>query len=202
MLTRLRFTNFKAWEDSGAIRLAPVTVLFGANSAGETSLPQLLLLLRQTAESPDRQRVRVSFYGALKIATRSCYLRCIAHRVRAAVWQQQMMRNRGVALSTTVRFLWHRTKTAGPRWTPQNRPSIDGQNRPPQTGDRDNGFYFVTPSGRKSAAVFVRQLRGPHLSSMGVMEQPVEERRDRGGVAEQLATVVDGAIRRQNDRKH
>jgi predicted ATPase len=56
MLTRLRFTNFKAWEDSGDIRLAPLTVLFGANSAGKTSIPQLLLLLKQTAESPDRQR--------------------------------------------------------------------------------------------------------------------------------------------------
>lgn len=56
MLTTLQFRNFKAWKDSGAIRLAPLTVLFGANSAGKTSIPQLLLLLKQTAESPDRQR--------------------------------------------------------------------------------------------------------------------------------------------------
>jgi predicted ATPase len=56
MLTRLRFKNFKAWQDSGEIRLAPLTVLFGTNSAGKTSIPQLLLLLKQTAESPDRQR--------------------------------------------------------------------------------------------------------------------------------------------------
>ncbi len=56
MLTRLRFRNFKAWRDSGELRLAPLTVLFGANSAGKTSIPQLLLLLKQTAESADRQR--------------------------------------------------------------------------------------------------------------------------------------------------
>lgn len=56
MLTKLRIKNFKAWKDSGDIRLAPLTVLFGANSAGKTSIPQLLLLLKQTAESPDRQR--------------------------------------------------------------------------------------------------------------------------------------------------
>jgi predicted ATPase len=56
MLTKLRLRNFKAWKDSGDIRLAPLTVLFGANSAGKTSIPQLLLLLKQTAESPDRQR--------------------------------------------------------------------------------------------------------------------------------------------------
>ena len=56
MLTKLRLKNFKAWQDSGDIRLAPLTVLFGTNSAGKTSIPQLLLLLKQTAESPDRQR--------------------------------------------------------------------------------------------------------------------------------------------------
>lgn len=56
MLTSLRIRNFKAWEDTGPIRFAPLTVLFGANSAGKTSIPQLLLLLKQTAESSDRRR--------------------------------------------------------------------------------------------------------------------------------------------------
>jgi predicted ATPase len=56
MLTSMRLKNFKSWRDSGDIRLAPLTVLFGTNSAGKTSIPQLLLLLKQTAESPDRQR--------------------------------------------------------------------------------------------------------------------------------------------------
>ncbi len=56
MLTSLHLKNFKAWRDSGTIRLAPLTVLFGTNSAGKTSIPQLLLLLKQTAESPDRLR--------------------------------------------------------------------------------------------------------------------------------------------------
>lgn len=56
MLTKLRCKNFKAWKDTGEMRLAPLTVLFGKNSAGKTSISQLLLLLQQTAESPDRQR--------------------------------------------------------------------------------------------------------------------------------------------------
>jgi predicted ATPase len=56
MLTRLRAKNFKAWRDTGDMRLAPLTVLFGTNSAGKSSIPQLLLMLKQTAESPDRQR--------------------------------------------------------------------------------------------------------------------------------------------------
>lgn len=57
MITHLRMKNFKAWKDTGDVRLAPITVLFGTNSAGKTSIPQLLLLLKQTAESSDRQRV-------------------------------------------------------------------------------------------------------------------------------------------------
>jgi len=39
MLTKLRMKNFKAWRDTGDIRLAPLTVLFGTNSAGKTSIP-------------------------------------------------------------------------------------------------------------------------------------------------------------------
>jgi serine/threonine protein kinase len=45
-------------------------------------------------------------------------------------------------------------------------------------------FYFVRSSGRKSVCNFVRQLRGPHLSEhMCVMEQPIEQGRDRGRIA-------------------
>lgn len=56
MLTRLRIKNFKAWRDTGDIRLAPLTVLFGGNSAGKSSLGHLLLALKQTAASTDRRR--------------------------------------------------------------------------------------------------------------------------------------------------
>lgn len=56
MLTRLRIRNFKAWRDTGEVRLAPLTVLFGANSAGKSSLGHLLLALKQTAASADRRR--------------------------------------------------------------------------------------------------------------------------------------------------
>lgn len=56
MLTKLRIKGFKAWKDTGAIRLAPLTVIFGANSAGKSSLGHLLLALKQTAASTDRRR--------------------------------------------------------------------------------------------------------------------------------------------------
>jgi predicted ATPase len=56
MLTHLHIKNFKAWKDTGPIRLAPLTVIFGANSAGKSSLGHLLLALQQTARSTDRKR--------------------------------------------------------------------------------------------------------------------------------------------------
>ncbi|MBM7112852.1 DUF3696 domain-containing protein [Archangium primigenium] len=56
MLTRLRIQNFKAWQDTGDIRLAPLTVFFGTNSSGKTSLLQFLLMLKQTVQSTDRRR--------------------------------------------------------------------------------------------------------------------------------------------------
>lgn len=56
MLTNLHLKNFKAWRETGPIRLAPLTVIFGANSAGKSSLGHLLLALKQTALSTDRKR--------------------------------------------------------------------------------------------------------------------------------------------------
>ena len=56
MLTHLQIKNFKAWKDTGPIRLAPLTVIFGANSAGKSSLGHLLLGLKQTALLTDRRR--------------------------------------------------------------------------------------------------------------------------------------------------
>lgn len=57
MLTELQLNNFKSWRETGAVRLAPITAFFGTNSSGKTSLLQSLLLLRQTTESSDRNRV-------------------------------------------------------------------------------------------------------------------------------------------------
>ncbi len=56
MLTHLRIKNFKAWKDTKDFRLAPITVIFEANSAGNSSLGHLLLALQQTARSADRRR--------------------------------------------------------------------------------------------------------------------------------------------------
>lgn len=58
MLTHIRMKNFKSWQDSGEVKLAPLTGFFGANSSGKSSLLQMLLLLKQTIESKE-----VLFFG-------------------------------------------------------------------------------------------------------------------------------------------
>ena len=57
MLTQLRIQNFKCWKDTGIIRMAPITLFFGANSSGKSSIGQYLMMLKQTVESPDRKAV-------------------------------------------------------------------------------------------------------------------------------------------------
>ena len=57
MITLLRAENFKSWRDTRELPLAPLTGLFGPNSSGKTSILQILLMLKQTVESPDRKRV-------------------------------------------------------------------------------------------------------------------------------------------------
>lgn len=57
MITRISVENFKSWREARAVRFAPITGLFGSNSSGKTSLLQLLLMLKQTTESPDRTQV-------------------------------------------------------------------------------------------------------------------------------------------------
>lgn len=57
MLKQLRIQNFKGWKDTGTIRLAPISLFFGANSSGKSSIGQFLMMLKQTVESPDRKAV-------------------------------------------------------------------------------------------------------------------------------------------------
>ena len=57
MLTNLQLKKFKIWKDTGPVRMAPLTVLFGTNSSGKSSIEQFFLMLKQTMESSDRKIV-------------------------------------------------------------------------------------------------------------------------------------------------
>lgn len=63
MLHRLEFQNFKSWAEPCDLRFGRLTGLFGANSSGKSSIIHLLLLLKQTVESPDSTLV-LNFGGS------------------------------------------------------------------------------------------------------------------------------------------
>ena len=50
---QLRWKNFRAFEDTGWITLAPLTILIGPNNSGKTSITSPLRLLGQTVASSD-----------------------------------------------------------------------------------------------------------------------------------------------------
>lgn len=50
MLTQISLTNFKAFGSKTKISLAPLTLVYGANSAGKSSVIQSLLLLKQSRD--------------------------------------------------------------------------------------------------------------------------------------------------------
>jgi hypothetical protein len=52
-----------------------------------------------------------------------------------------------------------------PRWTVENRQFVDSAKPAISPGAETREFYFVPSSVRKSVCSFVRQLRGPHLST-------------------------------------
>jgi hypothetical protein len=52
LLTELRVENFKSFGERQRIELAPITLIYGQNSAGKSSLLQSLLLLKQSLQAP------------------------------------------------------------------------------------------------------------------------------------------------------
>src|SRR3954447_23414998 len=53
MLRSIQLENFKAFGQRTLIPLAPITLIFGQNSSGKSSILQSLNLLKQTRESRD-----------------------------------------------------------------------------------------------------------------------------------------------------
>lgn len=67
MLKKLRIKNFKSWKDTGVIDVAPITMFFGGNSSGKTSLLQFLLMLKQTAEARNYSGQVLNFDGIVNL---------------------------------------------------------------------------------------------------------------------------------------
>jgi len=58
----IRLQNFKGFKDSGWIELKPITLLFGYNSSGKSSILQALLLMKQSFGNPS-SKVPFSFFS-------------------------------------------------------------------------------------------------------------------------------------------
>ncbi|QSJ17868.1 AAA family ATPase [Nostoc sp. UHCC 0702] len=53
MLTNIKLKNFRAFREEIDVRIRPITILIGRNSAGKSTLIKFLLMLQQTLESSE-----------------------------------------------------------------------------------------------------------------------------------------------------
>ena len=73
MLTELKLSNFRIFDDEVTVRFRPITVLIGRNSSGKSSIIKFLLMLQQSAApgqaqflNPDGDKVRLGAFPELK----------------------------------------------------------------------------------------------------------------------------------------
>ncbi len=53
MITEYQIANFKAFGSPQTLPIRPITLIFGPNSSGKSSIFQSLLMLKQTIEQPE-----------------------------------------------------------------------------------------------------------------------------------------------------
>ena len=75
MLTELKLTNFRIFDDEVMVRFKPITVLIGRNSSGKSTIIKFLLMLQQSLGSGKSQfltsegeRVNLGVFSELKNA--------------------------------------------------------------------------------------------------------------------------------------
>ena len=84
MITELSAQNFKSWENTGKLQIAPLTGFFGANSSGKTSIFQTLLMLKQTAERPPEWDGAIDF-GDEGSVVNLCSFNEVIHRHKSGL---------------------------------------------------------------------------------------------------------------------
>lgn len=65
MLWKYQLTNFKAFGETDPLPIRPITLIYGPNSSGKSSILQSLLLLKQTLEEAESTDVRLLPKGKL-----------------------------------------------------------------------------------------------------------------------------------------
>lgn len=75
MLTELKLSNFRIFDDEVTVRFRPITILIGKNSSGKSSIIKFLLMLQQSSVpgqsrflNPEGDKVNLGAFGSLKNA--------------------------------------------------------------------------------------------------------------------------------------
>ncbi len=71
MLTQLSISNFKAFSKKHDLNLSPITLIYGPNSSGKSSIIQSLMLLKQSLSSPGEYGGLVSHGELVDLGTYS-----------------------------------------------------------------------------------------------------------------------------------
>lgn len=118
-ITSLRLKNFRCFSDSGTIPIAPLTVIFGRNNTGKSSILRSLLLLRQTLDTAmlgPRLNLRGPLYRA------GTYADIVhQHRVRDHITMQFGLAKNDKKATLTLEFA-----SDAPNQPPLNKLSLAG----------------------------------------------------------------------------
>lgn len=69
MITSFEIENFKSFSKKQHLKLSPITLIFGPNSSGKSSIIQSLMMLKQTILAEDKNGVLVTSGDAIDLGT-------------------------------------------------------------------------------------------------------------------------------------
>lgn len=78
MISEIQLENFKAFGSCQKVNIKPITLIYGANSAGKSSILQSLLLLKQTFEESSDPKTPLLYKGSL--TDQQNFSRCVNGR--------------------------------------------------------------------------------------------------------------------------
>ena len=131
MLSELKLSNFRIFDDEVTVRFRPITVLIGRNSSGKSSIIKFLLMLQQSLApgqarflNPEGNKVSLGAFTALKNAlTKKQYLtfelsaNITGSRVEPAVARRlgslEEVNESNLFYKTTARVLYSRRTSRG-----------------------------------------------------------------------------------------
>ena len=121
MLTELKLSNFRVFDDEVTVRFRPITVFIGRNSSGKSTIIKFLLMLQQSAApgqsqflNPEGDKVNLGVFSELKNAlTRKRNLRfSLTARSTSEDIDRPMLRYVGLTEGDEEQTLLYRTRAS------------------------------------------------------------------------------------------